>query len=452
MISDKITLENIKGISRLSVEFTYPESNFIVITGKNGIGKTSLVKAFHLISDPDIFQKASGLNAVRADSKITFELDGFDGFSFSYNQNLGVLDTRDKLPDTNEIVAELPIPFGRRFQQFSLISAHDRAIRENIAANDDGRADELIEFLSQVYQNDKFAELKATKVGKYEFYFLHLGQDYYVREDHLSSGEYFLIQIYRLITSGAKLVLIDELDVAVDAAAQVKLYAAIKPLLEKYGSRLIVISHSLAFMNTVDEGSLYYLETNSESVTLEQRSFGYIKSDLYGFEGYDRYILTEDEVLEGFIEYIIMYYSIKPYYQHRTIGVAGWNQLKMIIEKNDTDKIFSDSANVLAIVDGDVYPSLVREYKGDTEIFCSPVEDIEKYIYFNRERLLPDIELPTYTESPDPKTASKTYWRRHLIRDKQIHKNEIYQLIVDAEQQKSQELANKIQAFLKYKI
>ena len=53
--------------------------------------------------------------------------------------------------------------------------------------------------------------------------------------------------------------LIDELDVALDAAAQVKLYSGIKPLLARYGSRLIVISHSLAFMNTVDDGGLYYL-------------------------------------------------------------------------------------------------------------------------------------------------------------------------------------------------
>jgi len=117
--------------------------------------------------------------------------------------------------------------------------------------------------------------------------------------------------------------LVDELDVALDAAAQVRLYAAIKKLLKQYQTRLIVISHSLAFMSTVDDGSLYYLEENKGQVTLEQRSFGYIKSDLYGFKGFDRYILTEDPVLEGFIEFIIRRYSITAYYQHKTIGVGG---------------------------------------------------------------------------------------------------------------------------------
>ncbi|MGZ3814694.1 MAG: AAA family ATPase [Mucilaginibacter sp.] len=447
MIKDKITIDNIKGISSLSVEFIYPDSKLIVITGKNGIGKTSLVKAFHLISDPEIFQKSSGLNAVRQNSKIKFELDGIDDFYFDFNEKLGVLDTKDKLPGINQIVAELPVPFGKRFKQFSLISNHDSAIRENIAASNYGRADELIEFLSQIYQNDKFKELKATKIGKYEFYFLLLNQDYYVREDHLSSGEYFLIQLYRLITSGAKLVLIDEFDVAVDAAAQVKMYAVIKSLLESCGSRLIVISHSLAFMNTIDDGGLYYLEDNSGSITLERRSFGYIKSDLYGFEGYDRYILTEDEVLEGFIEYIIISYSIKPYYQHRTIGLGGNNQLKMIIEKNDRDKIFSNSSNVLAIVDGDIYPLLAKKYNGLTEIYCSPVEDIEKFIYSNRGTLFSYVALPPYQESSDPKKASKAYWK-YLVIDKEINKNQIYQTIIDSEQEKSQQLVNKLKAFL----
>ena len=133
-----------------------------------------------------------------------------------------------------------------------------------------------------------------------------------------------------MITSGAKLIIIDEVDVALDASAQVHLYNAIKPLLTKHKSRLILVSHSLAFMNTVEEGGLYYLEYKSSTTTLEQRSFGYIKSDLYGFKGYDRYILTEDSILEGFIEHVIKdkQFSITPYYKYITIRAGGWKQLQ----------------------------------------------------------------------------------------------------------------------------
>ena len=447
MSRDKIFLRNIKAISSLSVEFVFPASNVLVITGKNGVGKTSIIKAFHLLSDPQIFDKASGLNSIRSDSEILFEIDGFDRFSFSVDKKRGVLDTRDKLPGVDEIIAELPIPYGERFEQFSLIASHDSEIRVSIASGRYNNADNLIMFLSEIYSTNKFDNLKAIKVGKNTFYFLLKTQDYYVREDHLSSGEFFLIQLYRLITSGAKLVLVDELDVALDAAAQVKLYAAIKPILKKYKTRLVVVSHSLAFMNTVDDGGLYYLEASHRGVVLEQRSFGYIKSDLYGFKGYDRYILTEDAVLEGFIEFVIRSFSIIPYYQYRIIGLAGVNQVKMILEKNDSDHIFSDSTNVMAVVDKDVFGGLCKDYSGETKIFCSPVDDLEKYIFEHRETLLPDIDLPTDKESEKLKKASKAYWK-YLTIKKGINSNKLYELIIENNQSQSQKFADELQKFL----
>jgi hypothetical protein len=250
-----------------------------------------------------------------------------------------------------------------------------------------------------------------------------------------------------LITSGAQLILIDELDVALDAVAQVNLFSAIKPILQANNSRLIVISHSLAFMNTVDDGGLYYLEENSGGIYLESRSFGYVKSDLFGFMGFDRYILTEDEVLEGFIEYIIQCYSVDCYYQHKTIGVAGVNQLQGIVEKNDRDQIFSDHSNVLCIVDGDVFASLTRGYTGPTQIICSPVEDIEKYIYLNRSTLLPRVGPRPNRESSNTKKASKSYWK-WLLNNKDYRKNDLYKLIIEAEDESVKQLLEKVRGFL----
>lgn len=65
MIEDKITITNIKSISKLEVCFDFTASNILVLTGKNGLGKTSLIKAFALIEDPTIFQKSSSLNSVK---------------------------------------------------------------------------------------------------------------------------------------------------------------------------------------------------------------------------------------------------------------------------------------------------------------------------------------------------------------------------------------------------
>jgi len=447
VISDSVTINNVKGVVELKVIFDFSDQKIIVVTGKNGVGKTTLVKAFKLISDPQVFKKSASLKSIRSDSSISFELYGHEKFDFSYDNKLDALDTKQVLPKQEAVVAELPIPFGVRFQQFSLVAKFDADIRTNIASSIYHDADELITFLSQVYLTNKFSSLKVTKIKHKNFYFVLRERDFYIREDHLSSGEFYLIQLFRLITSGAELIIIDELDVSLDAAAQVHVFEAIKPLLEKYNSRLIVMSHSLAFMSTVDDGGLYLLEDNSHDITLEQRSFGYVKSALYGFEGYDRYILTEDHVMEGFIGYVINKFSIAPYYQYKTIGVGGWNQLRLIIEKNDTENFFTDFSNVIGIVDGDACQDISNNYSGPTKILRSPVEDIEKYIYLNRDSLLTEVELPDYLESGNTKKASKSYWK-YLTIDKGMPINCLYQLVIDSQNESAERLACEIRTFL----
>lgn len=447
MAADKVSIRGIKNINDLDMKFEFPDSNIIVITGKNGIGKTTIVKTFHLLSDPNIFAKSSGEDALGSDSIVSFSLEEIAPFGFFYNETLNAFDTKDVLPRENTIVSELPIPYGSRFQRFANVAKFDSELKTNIASNNYSSATDLIKFLSNVYVSDKFHKLSATTIQRTEFYFILKDNDYYVREDHFSSGEFFLIQLFRLINSSAKLILIDELDVALDAVAQVNLYSAIKPILLKNNSKLIVISHSLAFMQTVDDGGLYYLENSSGTVSLEQRSFGYIKSDLFGFRGFDRYILTEDKTLEGFIEYLIRYYAMECHYRHVTIGVGGVNQLELLVKKNDSEQIFAHYNNVLCVVDGDVIQQILTSYSGQTKIVSSNIEDLEFYVYTNRERLLPCVERPRSQESSCLKRASKTYWKK-LTTDYGMSTDEIYKLIVESEENTIMQLKNEIAKFL----
>ncbi|WP_417359009.1 AAA family ATPase [Gallaecimonas pentaromativorans] len=430
MKNDKIRIENVKSISILNVDFKFSDSNILVVTGKNGIGKTSLVKSFRLIADPLIFQKSSGLNSVKKNSSISFEIDGLSRFSYTYNPKLQALDTRDKIPKKESIIAELSIPYGMRFQQFSLISEHDSEIRANIAASQYERADELIDFLKAVYSSEKFNDLMVTKINKHHFYFTLLDDDFYIREDHFSSGEFFLIQLFRLITSNASLVLVDEVDVALDASAQVRLYTSIKPILNKYQTRLILISHSLAFMNTVQHGELYYLEQVGNHATLERRSFGYIKSDLYGFIGKDKYILVEDDVLSGFVNYLIKKH-IQTFFEYEIISIGGEPQINSILAKNDKDRIFSDPQNILVIVDKDIIGNIINN--GQSIVHNSPVNDIEVFIFKNRERLLSDITIADFTYAKTIKKTSKTFWKK-VISSKKKTIDDLY-LIVERENQ-----------------
>lgn len=447
MIRDKVSLRSVNNVQSLDIEFEYPDSRIIVVTGRNGVGKTTVIKSFGLSSEPNIFAKTSGEDVINRASQATFILNGMEPFSFHFNPGLKAFDTRDSIPDGGEVVAELPIPYGARFQQFSKVAKFDDELKVNIASSDYEPATDLIGFLSRVYSSDKFEDLLATRIGNNEFYFILKDDDYYIREDHFSSGEFFIIQLYRLISSGASLILVDELDVALDAVAQVNLYSAIKPILQANNSRLIVVSHSLAFFSTVGEDGLYYLERVGEKVSLEVRSLGYVKSDLFGFRGYDRYILTEDPVLEGFIEFLIRHFSINCHYRHITIGVGGVHQLKMIMEKNDDQQIFANSDKVLCIVDGDVYSALEADYEGPTKVLCTHVDDLEKYLYLNRETLISDDFTPDYPEAGKEKKASKTYWK-WLTQTKHVSAERLYQIIVESGGVDVEPLRENIQRFV----
>ncbi|CDQ10804.1 conserved protein of unknown function [Acidithiobacillus ferrivorans] len=447
MAADKVSIKGIKNINDIDMEFEFPDSNIIVITGKNGVGKTTIVKAFHLLTDPNIFAKSSGEDALGSDSIVSFSLEEIAPFGFFYNEALDGFDTKDVLPSENTIASELPIPYGSRFQRFAKIAKFNSEIKTNIASNKYSSATDLIKFLSSVYSSNKFQKLSATIIQQTEFYFILKDNDYYVREDHFSSGEFFLIQLFRLIKSSSKLIIIDELDVALDATAQVNLYSAIKPILHENNSRLIVISHSLAFMETVDDGGLYYLENSSGTVSLEQRSFGYIKSDLFGFRGFDRYILTEDETLAGFIEYLIRHYAMECHYRHITIGVGGFTQVELLVKKNDSEQIFAPHNNVLCVVDGDAFQKISASYSGPTRIISSNIDDLELYIYLHRDLLFPDVPKPTYCESAKDKKASKYYWR-WLTKDNMISTDVLYKCIAESENDNTMQLKNEIALFL----
>lgn len=425
MMRDSIKIENVKGFSNICIDFDYPESNFIVVTGKNGVGKTTLVKSLSLIKDPSVFQRTSGDKSIDIDSKIEFCLFEHKKITFSYNSQHDSLDTRDSLPDERYILSELPIPYGERFKRFSLISSFDSEIRASIASSEYCEADEMIEFLSGVYKSDKFSSLKKVNLGKNDFYIKLKDDDFYIREDHFSSGEFFLIQLYRLIVSDSSLVVIDEVDIALDASAQINLYSALKPLLKKYRTRLIVVSHSLAFMSAVDEGCLYYLEDGENGPTLERRSFGYIKSDLYGFQGRERYILTEDKVLLGFLEYIIKKH-ITPFFQYEIIPVGGQPQIDSIAERNDKYSIFGDSDKVVIFIDKDISDKI--KYRGPSKVFFSPVDDIEVYLWRNRESFLSDVVLKPFKEADKEKKTAKTYWDK-ILSSKSKTTDDLYEII-----------------------
>lgn len=374
----EISIQDIQHIKKIEFSVNLAEKSLICITGKNGAGKTTLIKTIKNLVSADTFQKTSSARSFSSKSEIRYKIDGQD-VVFKYDKEKKVIDSRDLIPNAlrKQISIELPIPHGERFNFFQKISEIDPDIRSLIVAGRYGKPLELIEFLNSIYATKKFEKLVEVRIRKTSYYAIIFDDGYYLREDYFSSGEYFLISLYRRIVSGYMAIFIDEIDISLDAAAQVRLVAWLRKFKEEYNTTFVFTTHSLAMMRTLTPNELFYMEERDDgSTAIENRSYAFIKSTLFGFLGWDKYILTEDDVLKDFMEYLISKYCKKSFFQHKIIYVGGGKNTTDLMKRNEAEKFFSkDPKNVIVVLDGD--QRKLAHAKKDN-IHCIPMESIEK--------------------------------------------------------------------------
>ena len=194
------------------------------LAGENGVGKTTLIRAIRNLSTHSTFVETAAPYIFNDESKISYQWGEFN-FEFSFNRKLSIVDTKQYINEDviDSIVVELALPHGERFHHFKRLSDLDEEIRSKIAIGDYSTPDDLIEFLHRVYQTTRFSNLKKVKIKNQEYYFVLRDEDerFYIREDYFSSGEYFVISLFKHIKKRKKLIVIDEIDISLDARAQV---------------------------------------------------------------------------------------------------------------------------------------------------------------------------------------------------------------------------------------
>jgi hypothetical protein len=161
------------------------------------------------------------------------------------------------------------------------------------------------------------------------------------------------VNLFRRLQSGIRLTFIDEIDISLDAAAQARLVDELRSLCTKFSVNVVFTSHSLALMQTLREGELLYLEAAGGHSTLEERSFAYVKSLLFGFRGWDRYILVEDEAARLVIQHHINSYCLTSYFHYLIIEVGGVGQVLSLLQRNRDQGFLAPADAVIAILDGD---------------------------------------------------------------------------------------------------
>lgn len=374
-----IEINNIQHINTLRLELDLSKNGLTCIVGKNGIGKTTLIKSIRNLKNADTFSKMAQSGTIKPSSRISYTYNG-EVYSFEYDRELEDLNSKAVIPTDlkKQIEVELPMPWGQRFNNFQSISSADSDIRTAVMLEEYSSPLELVELLSDVYCDNKFVNIKEIKVGKNSYYIIPLGDDRYVREDHLSSGEFFLISLYRKIKGSARLIVIDEIDISLDAAAQSRLIGWLRKFCEEGRVNIVFTTHSMAIMRTMREDELHYMYNDEDAVVTKPASYNYIKSVLFGFVGWDRYILTEDPVLEGFFKFLINTHNIPSFYSFQIIPVGGGDNVIHLLRKNSVEKFFGSEDHVIAILDGD-YAGTRNEREKNAH--CIPFLSVEKKVF-----------------------------------------------------------------------
>lgn len=438
----RIDIEDVRPISRLTLDLDLTKHRILCIVGKNGAGKTTLAKSIMNLAYADTFARTSSAGIFGEKSVIRYSVAN-DTYTFNYDQNLRLLSTRTPVRSSHKqlVSVEMPPPHGDRFTFFRTLADHDNEIRKAIVLNRYEKPVELINFLSNIYRDDRFSELVEVRFSRGSCCCFVLPDKRYIREDYFSSGEYFLINLYRKVAQGTALIVIDEIDISLDASTQSRLAERLRELCKKYGSSVVFTSHSLALMQTLEPEELCYLDRDdvrSGSNALELRSFNWIKSELFQFEGYDRYILTEDKVLEGFLHYFINRYCSPTFFSYQIIYVSGNGYVKSLMQKNAKHRFFGPPENVIGVLDGDQAGTVQ-----DKRLLCIPLPDVEKAFWglYKEEGFAYRLNGG---EDLDPKQLYRKFTGKKRI----LSPQEIFRLLCDRHDDAMKSFSKQISGFL----
>jgi ABC-type cobalamin/Fe3+-siderophores transport system ATPase subunit len=274
----KVTIENLKSIK--SLVFDVPMHGAFVVTGANGCGKTSLLTALHRMGMANAFQtglpgakKFNGIDGLEA-ARLIYEING-KSVSYRYNN------TRwSATPKSNSSLV---------FDGFSAVlflkadsSRVEPTPNELVGARKLAADPLLKKFLNDVFDTTKFDKLlKINLPGKNTV--AHLiemdsgtaKKKNYYSEKAFSLGELCVMRLAQKLLSvkNGALYIVDEFEMALHPAAQVRLFREIEKLAKSRNCTILVSTHSSSLIKSVKRENIIYLENIDGVVSVHRNVY-----------------------------------------------------------------------------------------------------------------------------------------------------------------------------------
>lgn len=201
----------------------------------------------------------------------------------------------------------------------------------------------------------------------------------------LSTGEFLLINLLHLLNNllvrienkeKLNMILIDEVELALHPSATKRLVQFMRDISKKYNVSIYFSTHSLEIINALSVDNLFYLKQfKDKNIICETPCYtAYITRDIYSHSGYDIIILVEDDLAKEIVNSFVNKFKLNQNKRIQILPVGGYENTLDLHRNLMIDKVLSENARIISIIDGDV-KNIVTEKKKESTLWYSIQSD-----------------------------------------------------------------------------
>jgi len=400
----KIEIKNLKNIKNLDNFEIELNNDIYVITGNNGVGKSTLLAALgQLVNKNSLPQEFPG--NLFENSQIYFSLTDIndkeihilykkfkESTKTKHWQSYVIKDASTKEVEEKNFgkingFIESGIE-GERLNKFSkelrqkILEHLEKIDFDNKEKNFNLIEEKELTKYFQLITNKQYAFYSYTYKDSSKEIFIYSTEDKnkYLPEFTLSTGEYFILQILsqlikKINKSLPSLVILDEIELALNPKLQIKFIDFLKKeFCKKYNTTFILSTQSISFIDHIK--NVFLIRNNNGNINIFNNFRGKIIKNYLGENKtiYDKLIIVEDILAKIFIEDLIS--ELNTQFLYIIFPFGGKDQIAKHFKE---EKIMNQFAkDIMIIYDGDVEEEILKEIKSKVEIAGESLKEINK--------------------------------------------------------------------------